>query len=182
VYPPADGYRSLSRTAGHQPITVDEAKFDTRCMLEDHNMNTVTLQAAIEALNGSKMISPTKYALTIEARVYHRRHNLPGRLFGAPCDLCTCLSQTEHIERMRMEDFLVDSHTSSRYSSSFTKTVECEQWDCVLLFESLEGELCLLIIKWKDDVAYRVDTVQEQPFQVSKFCSRPNIKRRIRMG
>jgi hypothetical protein len=181
AYPRANSYSLYElyvSTPRRRSMTVDEAKCDARFMLEDHNKNTVTLQAAIEALNGSKMIPPTKYALTIEARVFHRR----PPPFGSLPNLCTCPSQTEHTERMRMKNSQVDSYTSSRYSSNVTKTRECEQWDYVLLFESPDGELCLLTIKWKDNVAYRVGFIQAGPYQVPKFCSRPNIKRRIRMG
>jgi hypothetical protein len=54
-------------------------------------------------------------------------------------------------------------------------------WDCVLLFDSMLGQQCLMIIEWQGDTAYRVGNLQIQDDMAIALSDLPSTRKRIRI-
>jgi hypothetical protein len=151
-------------------------RVETTFLLEDSSGTLSTFQDAIEVLDGTKMIPELQYSLIIDATVLQLRFRAQPR--GMGYYVCQCHPNSEYEDGSPM-CFTRTWGYVTLYEEHPIKQTMSKIWNCVCLFENITGQHKLMVIKWVDEVAYRVGDI----------CSEKNVgwpdvprrRKRIRM-
>jgi hypothetical protein len=152
-------------------------RFDTQFWAEDANGDTFDLATLMQRSNDTTVIPELSSILVIETEVLQFRFKRRLKYGTYKCceaggpESWRSLYDTGNIAIFLEKD---------EEGSSFTRRIEHEPWDCLVLYEGRGKSHKLMIVDWIGDVAHQVGAVNiEDP--PDKFLELPYERRKVRL-